>query len=119
MGTKDKLVATGMFTNTADAVTGDMKTGVTAAGNSQATALALVADHTKIATAAASTGVILRKVGGTQTVYNGGASTVAVYPPVGGTINSGAANAAFSVATTKSAVFISANGVDFVAVLSA
>lgn len=119
MATKDKLVKSGIHTNTADAVCGDMKTGVTAAGATQATATALTHDHTKIGTAAASTGVILRKIAGMQTVYNGGASTVSVYPPVGGTINSGAANAAFSVATTKSAAFLSADGVTFVAILSA
>lgn len=119
MGTKDKLVATGVFTNTADAITGDMKTGLTAAGTTQATALALTADLNKIGTAAASSGVKLRKTGGVQVVYNGGANAVAVYPPVGGTINSGAANAAFSVAATKSAQFYSADGVTFIATLSA
>lgn len=119
MGTKDKLVATGMFTNTADAVTGDMATGATAAGTTQADALALTADITKIGTAALNSGVKLRQVGGMQMVYNGGANAVAVYPPVGGTINSGAANAAFSVATTKSAQFYSADGLTFIATLSA
>lgn len=119
MATIDKLAKLGMWAETAKAVAGDMATGATAAGTTQATALALSADHTKIGTAAASSGVILRKIGGMQTVYNGGANAVAVYPPVTGTINSGAANAAFSVATTKSAVFISADGVNFVAVLSA
>lgn len=119
MATTDKLAATGLWNESAKAVTGDMATGLTAAGTTQATALVLVADHNKIGTAAASSGALLRKISGMQSVYNGGANAVAVYPPVGGTINSGAANAAFSVAATKSAVFISANGVDFVAVLSA
>lgn len=119
MATQDKLVKAGMFANTANAVVGDMASALTAAGTTQATALVLVADHNRIGTAALSSGALLRKVGGMQTVFNGGANPVAVYPPVGGTINSGAANAAFSVAATKSAVFISADGVNFVAVLSA
>lgn len=119
MGTKDKIVKSGVFGNTADAVIGDMVTGVTAAGSTQATATALTADHTKVGTTALSTGVILRQIAGMQVVYNGGANALAVYPPVGGTINSGAANAAFSVATTKTAVFMSSDGVSFVAVLSA
>lgn len=119
MATHDKLVKTGIWGETAKAVVGDMATGLTAAGSTQATALALTADHNKIGTAALNTGVLLRKVAGMQTVYNGGANAVSVYPPVGGTINSGAANAAFSVATTKTAAFLSADGVNFIAVLSA
>jgi hypothetical protein len=120
MATADKLVKSGIWPDQAKQLAvGDGKTALTAAGSAQTDALALTADVSKIGTAAASTGVILRKAIGMQVVYNGGAQTVAVYPPLTGTINSGAANAAFNVATTKSACFYSHDGVTFVANLSA
>lgn len=76
-------------------------TGLTATGTNQATAFLLTnsADH-EFTTVAASTGAILPA--GTLpseiSVFNGGASTLAVYPPVGGSINAGTANASVSLA---------------------
>lgn len=119
MATKSKLVAAGLWGGVADAVESDFQTGAVATGSTQATALALTADATLVATTAASTGVLLRAERGSQTVYNGGANALAVYPPVGGTINNGAANAAFSVGAGKSAMFMSPDGAAFVSLLSA
>lgn len=72
-------------------------TGLVAAGNSAGTALALVSSTNLIATAAASTGVRLPSVvapGAMVRVLNGGANAVTVYPPTGGKVNGGSANAA-------------------------
>ena len=119
MSTQDKLARVGFWSEAAKAINGDVATAQTAAGTTQADAFALSADTTMFGTVGAGAGAILRAVPGRQMIYNGGANACLVYPPVGGTINSGAANASFSVATTKSAQFYSADGVTFVAVLSA
>lgn len=101
------LIGIGVPPGMAQGIGGQGATGLTATGSSQGTALALVASNNQVTTTAASTGVILPAVQGGEEVwvYNGGASSLSVYPPTGAAINSGAANAAFAVATTKSAVF--------------
>lgn len=120
MSTADKLARLGVWPEEAVAVSaGDWSAGAVAAGTTQATAAPLVSDITKFATVAASSGCLLRAVPGRQVVFNGGANALAVYPPVGGTINAGAADAAFAVAAAKSAMFLSTDGLNFVAVLSA
>lgn len=116
-----KLVPTGAPTAMALAITGDVATGITALGSTQATAVPLAATNNFIGTAAASTGVILPvgSAGDKVYVYNGGASTVTVYPPLGAQINNLAANAGFAVATTRSAVFVYASATQMMAVYGA
>jgi hypothetical protein len=81
-------------------------------------------------TVASSTGVILPwGVDGTTsgplqladeiTIINHGANTLSVYPQTGGKIANGSANAAFSVAATKTAYFTYIGGGNFAAALSA
>ncbi len=92
----------------AGAIGGQGTTGITAAGtNSQANSTELTAGNNVIATAAANSGVRLPAgmAGDEVWVYNAGASTVNVYPPVGAAINSGGTNATFTLATTVSGVF--------------
>jgi hypothetical protein len=105
----------------AQGIGGQGATGLTAAGSTQGTALALVASNNVVATTGASTGVILPAVQGGEEVwvYNAGASTLTVYPPTGAAINSGAANAGFAVATTKSATFKFVSNTVIIANLSA
>lgn len=94
-------------------------TGLTAAGNSLATALPLNARTNIVATAAASTGVSLpagAAVGDIVFVSNNGANALSVYPATStGTINGGSAGAAVSLAVTtyktKNALFL-CTGVD-------
>lgn len=116
----DNLVKTGMWGATANAVAGDVQTAVTAAGTTQATAYPLVRDITFVSTTAAGSGVVLQsnlKSGDSIVVFNGGANALLVYPPLGGTINGGAANAGASLATLKGAVFICAgDGLTFATV---
>lgn len=62
-----------------------VSTGLTAAGTTQATALALTTDWNDFSTVAANSGCRLqaRKAGQVQDVFNGGANAERVYPPVG------------------------------------
>ena len=79
--------------------------GLTATGNSLATALPLVSKFNKVTTAAASTGVSLpanAAAGAMVVVQNSGASALAVYPATAtGTIAGGSAGAAVSLAVTN------------------
>jgi len=85
---------------------------LTATGTNQGTALALPSDFNVFITTAASTGAILPTTGfqyqicDTIIVVNHGANSLAVYPPVGGTIGTGATNASFAVASGKTAWFL-------------
>lgn len=79
-------------------------TALVAAGNSQGTALALTSQFNQIGTCAASAGVILQSMIGLVYVFNGGANSCSVYPPTGGTINGGSANAAVTLTTLKGAL---------------
>jgi len=105
-----EILAGGIAAPAADAITGSQALAVSAAGSTQATATVLSATDTQITTAAASTGVILplwAQPGDEFWVYNGGANAVLVYPPLasGASIGAGAANAGFSVAANKGALF--------------
>jgi len=101
------LIGIGVPPAMAQGIGGQGATGLTAAGTTQGTALALVASNNQVTTTALNSGVILPAVQGGEEVwvYNAGANSLAVYPPTGAAINSGAANASFAVATTKSATF--------------
>ena len=112
MPTQANLMGSGCPALQAQASVGVVKGSLTAAGNSQGTALALPSDFNVVTTAAASSGVILPatgvnvQLGDTIIVVNHGANTLTVYPPVGGTISTGATNAGLSVATGKTAWFL-------------
>jgi hypothetical protein len=120
MSTQNKLVSLGMWAEMAEqVVVGDVVTGLTAAGSTQATALAITEGVNVFGTVASGTGAILAIANAARVfVRNGGANALLVYAPVGGTMN-GTSNGSLSVATTKNALFFSANGVDWYSVLSA
>lgn len=86
--------------------------GLTAAGSTQGTALALPSDFNQFSTVAASTGAILPPAGfqyqvtDTVIVVNHGASALTVYPATGGKIGTGATNAGLSVPSGKTAWFL-------------
>lgn len=122
MALTQSLMAFGASPLFAGAIVGDVADSLTAAGSSQGTALKLNAVVNVVTTAAASTGVQLppMQTGDSVVVVNLGANSLSVYPLTGGAIQSGAANAAFAVASGKSAVFTArANPLNAVAVLSA
>lgn len=116
-----KIIGSGQSGGSAQYISGDAQSGVTATGSTQGTAYPLTADNTAFSTVAASTGaiLILGSPGDETFVYNGGANTLTVYPSVGGTINNLSANTGFSIATTKSAAFVQIGAAAWAANLSA
>lgn len=81
---------------------------VVAAGTTQATATLLINGMNGILTAAANSGVILNSNSLTsdcQVVYNGGANTVKVYPPVGSKINGLPTNTGMSLGANSVCTF--------------
>ena len=72
----------GWSAGNAKAVNGAVATGLTAAGTTLATALALQADTNVLGTVSSGTGVSLPscEIGDSCEVYNGGANSVTVYP---------------------------------------
>ena len=72
----------GWSAGNAKAVNGSIATGLTAAGTTLATALALTADTNVLGTVASGSGVSLpsAELGDSCEVYNGGANAVTVYP---------------------------------------
>lgn len=86
--------------------------GLTALGSSQATAFPLLnlANH-EFTTVASSTGAVLptAKLADSVTVWNGGSNTLFVYPPLGGTVNGGSTNAAYSLTTATGLTFFASD----------
>lgn len=86
--------------------------GLTATGASQATAYQLLNDCDHEFTAvASSTGAVLpmARLASAVRAWNGGASTLSVYPPVGGTVDGASVNAPFSVSASAGAQFFAAD----------
>jgi hypothetical protein len=121
MARQQFIMGTGNSAAAASAIVGITAAGLTAAGSTQATAVALGADNNFFSTVAASTGAILPtgNPGDTIFVYNGGANSLTVYPPVGGTINNLSANTGLALATTKSGSYVCAGGTTWASFLSA
>lgn len=81
---------------------------VAAAGTSQAGATPLTGTINQVTTSAGQTAVLLpstQPLGTAVHVYVSTATTALVFPPTGGNINEGAANASFSVAQARTATF--------------
>lgn len=114
-----ELMAVGMASNLAAQLGFDApQTGVSAAGNSQATATQLTADAAIVSTVSASQGVILQGLPGFKAVANTSGTTLTVYPPVGSNFNGGTTNAGLSVAANKALLAYSA-GLTIFAVVGA
>ncbi len=122
MAIAQRLVGLGTAPALATNIIGDVSSGLTATGSTQGTALALSSVINEVSTVSASTGVRLMpdmSPGDMIHVHNSGASTLSVYPPTGESIQSGAANAAFSVATNRAALFIKRSNTAWSAVYGA
>lgn len=102
-------------TSSVDAVTG--------VGTAQSGAAALTGAINIVTTSAGQTAVLLpssHPPGSPLLVRVTSATAALVFPPTGGTINGGSANASFSVAQNKPTLFyVAENGLDWLAVLSA
>ena len=102
-------------------ISGDVATALTASTTTQATATAITADIS-VFTTVASTGAVILPVGGAADILimNGQATNaLIVFPPVGGTINGGSANASYSQAVSKCARYVTADGLNWYAMISA
>lgn len=100
---------------TTGAVVGGVATGLVATGTSRANALALTRSINRIATAAASSGVVLApmRTGETQTVFNDGANAVKVYAPGSTTIDGTAGATGVTLSAGNRAVFVAMSGTAF------
>jgi len=96
---------------------------VTGVGTAQSGAAPLTGAMNVVTTASGQTAVLLpanHPVGSPIVVRVTSATAGLVFPPTGGAVNGGSANASFSVAQNKPTVFFAhPNGIDFTAVLSA
>ena len=95
--------------------------GLTAAGTTQGTALAITSQTNEFTTVAASSGGILPspEQGEFIFVQNSGANALNIYPASGHSINALAANTAFSLAVGKNAIFWAATATKWYVNLSA
>ena len=100
---------------------GDVGAGLSAAGTTQATATALTNAINGLTTVGAASGVILFAggTGYTQSVYNGGANAVNVYPPTGAKINNIATNGAHILAINTACTYTFLSATQIFGVLSA
>ena len=115
------LLGSGVAGLTADAITGFPSLAQTATGASQG-ALALPTDFVVYTTSTLNNGPTLPTTAGTGdsfVVVNNTANSINVWPPTGGAIGTGSANAALAVGAGKSAVFYALGNGNYAAVLSA
>lgn len=107
----------------AGAPTGATPDAVTGVGTAQVGAARLTGALNVVTTAVGQTAVLLPTswpVSSPIVVRVTSATAGLVFPPTGGSINGGSANASFSVAQNKPTVFFAhPNGIDYTAVLSA
>ena len=115
------LVAAGMYANTANAVFGSGQAlGQVANGTTQATASSISAGITTFVTVGVGGSAVLRNEGAARmTIFNGGANALSVFPPLGGTVNVGVVNAAVSVPVGKLSSFLTIDGLNWYADISA
>lgn len=120
---KASLMGVGTSGGQAQQLVGDTETGVTAAGSSsQANSYAITRPNTVVSTTAANTGVRLPSIltaGDCGFIQNNGASTLFVYPPVGGVINGGSTNAKVDVATLKGCYYTCIDSLNFSVIVGA
>lgn len=121
MAIKQRLMGSGLAAQAATNIVGDGATGLTATGTTQGTAYVLTAANSQFSTTAASTGALLFDVDQFDMVFvdNDGANALLVYPPSGHNINALAANAGYSIAAGKGALFIKCSTTAWISFLSA
>ena len=120
-GLAKQIMGGGISFGAAKAINGSVATGLTATGTTQGTGLALNAAVNVFSTVAASTGAVLCscEVSDQQMVYNGGASTLTIYPDSGSTINQLSANSGVSLAANTAMLCKRITSTRWIAMLSA
>lgn len=122
MSIKRDLTGAGLVPAQAEYSAGNLVTGLTSTGSSsQANSLAVYAAHNVVTTTGANTGVRLPSgsAGDWMTITNLGASTLFVYPPVGGAISGGSTNAKKDLGTLLTALCVCINGLDWAVMVGA
>lgn len=123
MAIPTRLMGVGLSGGAATNICGDVASGLTAAGTSNADALRLTAAINEIGTTGTGTGVALPpiEVGAAVLVHNAGANALLVYPgTTGAQINAlTATTGGFSVAAGGRALFTAVSGTRWSALLSA
>lgn len=119
------MMGSGLTGPQAQAINGNAQINQTALGSTQGTAFALSASSTEFTTVAASTGAVLPGTttrispGDALAVFNQGANSLTVYPPVGFKIGLTATNGGVAVASGKSAYFSARGDGNYFAFISA
>lgn len=116
------VMGSGNSAQSAASICGRVANNLTAAGTTNADALALSNATNIVTTTAASTGVVLPRIetGASVFVANLGANALLVYPGTGVQINAlTATTGGFSVGAGKSALFFGTSGTRWAALLSA
>lgn len=98
-------------------VEGSRQRTVAAAGSAQTDATLIGANVTIVTGATGTNGVVLRKA---KSLYAGvvypsaATNALLLYPPSGGTINGGSADASLSIVARKPAIFYAITAIDFI-----
>lgn len=122
MSIPSRLLGSGLSPLAAVNICGDVASALTAAGTTNADALALNATINQVSTTAASTGVRLMtpESGSGVVVINSGANALLVYPSTGAQINAlTVTTGGFSVAAGGRAMFVGTGSANWFAILSA
>ena len=122
MAIPSRLLGSGLAPLAAVNICGDVADSLTAAGTTNADALALSAAINRVTTTALNTGVrlYLPEAGSQVMVINSGANALLVYPGTGASINAlTATTGGFSVAAGGRALFVGTGSANWFAVLSA
>ena len=122
MPRKSNVMGAGLSALAAEVIVGACTSALTATGTTQADALLLPTTIAEITTTAASTGVVLPSgcaPGDRFFVYNIGAQTLSIYPPVGESINAVAVNGAYTMATAKSCFLVKVSSTRWATLLTA
>lgn len=129
MTIKANVIHTGTAPANAGSIVGGMVTTTAAAGNASTNATLLsISSNFLLTTGAGSSGVILPPGNGTAdglaagdtiTVFNQTGQTILVYPPLGGKLNNGSANAGLSMTNGKNAQFTCLDSLNFGYILTA
>ena len=102
MALKSELMAGGLPYALANKLGFEPLTAYTAAGTTQGTATALVANNANVTTSSIGGGVIMVSPNQKYMVYNAGPNVLTVYPPVGNAFAGLATNAGVQVAPLNS-----------------
>lgn len=122
MTTTTEMIGSGTPVGTAKGIVGNVDSGVTATGNSSTADSYLIrASVTEVTGGGATTGVRLPEghPGDLRVISNNSGSNCLLYPPTGGVLNDGSANAAETLGDTTCALVAYVTNIRCVAVLGA